>query len=168
MTGTVTAAGTPLRFGTTTAEDFRLLRRLREVTSHTERLSWTLEGIPLVPPEALVHLYPPVDGVDEDTRRYARSWSSQYRYGSFYYRVGPGFVTVKDVRPGRDAARMVIDDGSEHLLAMAEVSTVDELAAPARDVLDDAEAAGLILRDDEHIVVLPYRMRHWPVPHLAA
>lgn len=31
---------------------------------------------------------------------YVLTWSREYRYGCFYYRRGPGLVTVKDVRPG--------------------------------------------------------------------
>lgn len=171
MTDTLVRAAeqeTTLEFGVSVAEDIRLLRRLREATSHTVRLNWTLAGVPLVPLETHVHLIRPSGGVDPASSAYALSWAAGYRYGTFYYRLGPGFITIKDVRPGRDANRMTISDGSEHLLAMIDAETVDDLSPAARAVLGDVEDAGLVLRHDTHLLVLPYRMRHWPVPYIAA
>lgn len=66
---------------------------------------------------------------------------------------------------------MVIDDGAQALLTLYDAETVT--AARARcdgvtdELLTDAGDAGLLLRDNDHVLVLPYRMRHWPVPYVA-
>jgi len=39
--------------------------------------------------------------------------------------------------------------------------------AEAESFQSTAEEAGLLLRDGDRLLVLPYRMRHWPVPYLA-
>jgi hypothetical protein len=157
----------PLLFGVSVADDLRWLRLLREVTGHTVRLRWRLGGVPLLPPDAMVHLVPPADGVSPETRRFAGSWTAGYRYGLYYYRKGPGFVTVKDVRPDQEQRRLVIGDGSEHFLAMAAAETPDDLAPEARAALADAVDADLVVVADGQLLVLPYRMRNWPVPYTA-
>lgn len=158
------ALGVPLVFGTTVEDDLRLLRSLREATSHAVRLRWRLAGRPAVPLHTHQHLVPPVDGIDEPSREYARQWADRYRYGDFYYRHGPDFVTIRDVRSGRPHSRLVISDGAAEFLAMVEATTVDDLPPPARRSLPDAVAAGLVLVAGGALAVLPYRMRHWPVP----
>jgi hypothetical protein len=157
-----------LTFGHSLAEDLELMRYLREATSHAIRLRWTLAGLPLLPLHTHIHLIRPSGGVDESTQTYADAWGSGYRYGIFYYRQGPGFVSIKDVRPDQAATRMVIDTGAEHFLAMAAASTVADLSPPALAVLDEAERAGLVLRHEDRILALPFRMRHWPVPYIGA
>lgn len=156
-----------LPFGRSPEEDLELLRYLRDATEHGVRLRWRLDGVPDLPLRTHVHLVPPSDGVDAASSAYAEAWTAGYRYGSFYYRRGPGFVVVKDVRPGGEQLRMTIDEGAEHFLAMARAQTVDELDAPARDLLDTVAEAGLLLRAADRLLVLPYRLRHWPVPYLA-
>jgi hypothetical protein len=154
----------PLVFGAGVASDLRLLWDLRESTSHAVRLRWRLAGQPVVPLHTHQHLVPPVDGVDERSREYARRWAARHRYGDFYYRHGPDFVTVRDVRSGRQHSRLVISDGAAEFLAMVGATTVAELAPAARRSVPDAVSAGLALTGDGGLLVLPYRMRHWPVP----
>src|SRR5215831_20380797 len=80
--------GEPLHFGQSASEDLQLLRLLREATSHAVRLRWQLAGCPCIPLRSHVHLLPPAGGVDPPTQAYAQRWAAQYRYGSFYYRLG--------------------------------------------------------------------------------
>ncbi|MEU4569795.1 DUF5825 family protein [Micromonospora sp. NPDC023956] len=160
-------ADTVFHFGRSPAEDLDLLRYLREVTSHAVRLRWRLAGRPCFPLHTHVHLVAPSGGVDADSAAHAAAWTAGYRYGSFFYRRGPGFVAIKDVRPESEDARLTIDEGAEHFLAMAEARTVDDLAPQARDLVDTVAEAGLLLRVDQRLLVLPYRLRHWPVPYLA-
>lgn len=158
---------TVLTFGRSPAEDLDLLRYLREVTSHAVRLRWRLAGVPSFPLHTHVHLVAPSGGVDADAAAYALRWTAGYRYGSFFYRQGRGFVMIKDVRPESEDARLTIDEGAEHFLAMAAARTGRDLEPAARDLVDTVEEAGLLLRADDRILVLPYRMRHWPVPYLS-
>jgi hypothetical protein len=159
-------ADQPLRFGESVAADLRLIRLLRDATSHAVRLAWRLSGVPSLDLRDLVHLIPPVDGVDAAARAYAAEWIDAHRYGSYYYRRGPGFVTVRDVRAGGKKQRLLIDQGSAEFLEMAEAAHADELSPAARRALPDAVDAGLaVLADDSTMVLLPHRMRHWPVAY---
>ncbi|MBC3839440.1 hypothetical protein GXW82_02145 [Streptacidiphilus sp. 4-A2] len=156
----------PVPFGRSAAEDLLWLRLLREATSYAVRLRWTLDGLPHFPLDALIHLVPPTGGTASDSEQLARSWSAGYRYGLYYYRQGPGFVSVKDVRPGQEMRRLVISEGSDHFLAMTGATRLDQLDAEAQAAVADAVDAGLALVAEEHLLVLPYRMRNWPVPTL--
>jgi len=155
----------PVVFGTSPREDLQLLRILRDATSHGVRLHWTLAGRPCHPLRTHTHLVPPVRGTSEASAAYAASWTAAYRYGAFYYRHGPGFVTIKDVRDGASASRMVIDEGADVFEALAAAHTLAEAGPVDPAILDVAAEAGLLLRTGDDVLVLPYRMRHWPVPY---
>jgi Family of unknown function (DUF5825) len=158
----------PVSAGLRIDEDLRLLRFLREITSHTIRLEWTLAGRPLPHLSTFVHLIPPMGYADDAARACVEAWRDGYRYGAFYYRCGPDFVTIKDVRTGIEAAHLTIDgDGSAHFRALADGESLAELDNGLRDGLHDAVEADLAVQGDETFLVLPYRMRHWPVPFLA-
>ena len=151
----------PLRLDTG-LEDLRLLVA---ATSHVVRLTWTLAAPPDLPADRLCHLTPPVSGTGDAARAYAGQWSSLHRYGCFHYRQGPAFVTVKDLRPGADATRMRIEDeDAAGFLRMATTSHGSELDEPTRAMLPDAEAVGLVLRTGDSHLVLPHRIRHFPIP----
>ncbi|MEV0395021.1 DUF5825 family protein [Polymorphospora rubra] len=156
----------PLRFGQDAAQDLEHLRLLRTLTSHAVRLHWTISGRPSFPLETYAHFVAPSDGLGLDDMGHAVEWARDYRYGTFYYRRGPGIVTVKDVRPGQPAARMVIEEGADRFERLAE--SPDGLPGPGDDELvTDAVEAGLAIEAGGRALVLPYRMRHWPVPYLA-
>jgi hypothetical protein len=157
----------PVRVGEDIDEDLRLLRFLREATTQTLRLEWTLTGRPLVEPRNLTHLVPPVRGVGSAAAECVAAWRAAYRYGSYHYRKGPGFVTVKDIRPDGETVRLTIEgDSAEQFSTLAEASTLAELDPAAIDALGDAVDYGLALRGTETLLLLPFRMRRWPVPHL--
>jgi hypothetical protein len=158
----------PVPAGEDVDEDLQLIRFLREATSHALRLDWVLGGLPLVELRNLTHLVPPTSGVNPSVDEYAASWRAAFRYGTYYYRRGPGFVLAKDVRPGGPAAHMTIDGiSAAQFVALAEASVVSQLDPEARDALDDAVSFGLALSGSRHFTVLPFHMRHWPVPVLA-
>jgi Family of unknown function (DUF5825) len=156
----------PLEFGRGAAADLELLRLLRMVTSHAVRLRWTIGGRPEFPLHTYSHLLPPTSGVTLEDLGRVVDWARDYQYGSFYYRRGPGLVSVKDVRPGQPASRMVIGDGADGFERLAE--SITGLVEPADEALAaDAVAADLALRVGDRVLVLPFRMRHWPVPYQA-
>ncbi|MFC5056553.1 DUF5825 family protein [Saccharothrix xinjiangensis] len=158
----------PVPAGADLDDDLRVLRFLRECTSHALRLDWVLGGRPLVGRRDLHHLVPPARGVG-DAAECAAAWRAAYRYGAYYYRVGPGFVTVKDVRPDGEAAHLTIDgESADHFRALAEATSPSELDEATTGALADAVEFGLALRGEETVLVLPFRMRHWPVPYVAA
>lgn len=158
----------PIPFGKKIADDLLWLRLLRDVTSHGIRLDWTLAGRPKVPLHTYVHLLPPTAGTNSEASLAATEWAAGFRYGLYYYRLGPDFVSVKDVRPGVEGRRLTIADGFDHFLAIARALSSDELSDDAMDALRDAIDADLALEVDGRVLLLPYRMRHWPVPYTGA
>jgi len=158
----------PVPVGRDLDEDLRLLRFLREATRRTLRVEWTMGGRPLVEQRDLIHLVPPVDGDGPDAAACAAQWRADYRYGLYYYRNGPDFVTVKDVRPGGETVFLTIDgDSAAQFRAIAEATTADQLDAEGLSALADAVDYGLALRGERAVLMLPYRMRRWPVPYSA-
>ncbi|MGW7531792.1 DUF5825 family protein [Amycolatopsis sp. NPDC054798] len=158
----------PVVLGEQIDDELQLVRFLREATSHTLRIGWVLGGRPLLELRNLSQLVPPVSGVDSETNAYAASWRTAFRYGTYFYRNGPEFVLVKDVRPDGPAAHLTITGASSaHFAALAESSRLAELDSEEMSALDDAVQFGLAVRGEQRFVTLPFRMRHWPVPFLS-
>lgn len=156
----------PVRWGDDWHADLRRLKVLRKATGRAVRLRWQMIGAPPTALRNCVHLVPPAAGLDRAAAESAARWRAAYAYGSFHYRVGPGFVTVKDTRPGGDQSRMIISgEDADRFLALArgEAPRSAELAAALAAMLE----AGLALAAEDLVLVLPFRMRHWPVPFSA-
>jgi hypothetical protein len=158
----------PVRFGRDLDSDLRHLQWLRDATSHAIRLTWTLNGEPLLDHRDYSHLVPPSASAAPGSVAEVARWREEFSYGTFYYRVGPGFVTVKDVRPGGEHARMTISGtDAERFIQLARSSqrhADDALLEAALEALADA---GLARYSKTAQAVLPFRIRHWPVPFLA-
>ncbi|HEX5405532.1 MAG TPA: DUF5825 family protein [Pseudonocardiaceae bacterium] len=149
--------------------DLGLLRFLREATSKTLRVAWQLAGRPLVAERDLVHLVPPTAGVDSAAAECVTAWRGGYRYGSYHYRWGPDFVTVKDIRPGGPPVHLTIDgDSAQQFRELTDVADLADLSPAATTALADAVEFGLAVRGERTFLVLPWRMRRWPVPYVAA
>jgi hypothetical protein len=152
----------PVRFGESPDIDIEHFRKLRELTGHTVRVRWRMLGRPLFALRTFVHLVPPDDGP------LAGAWRAGYRYGSFYFRQGPDFVVVKDVRPDGEQARFTVkgEDAARFRVLIA-AERLAELSPAGRDALDSAVEMELAVRGDEQLLLLPYRLRSWPVPYQA-
>jgi len=112
----------------------------------------------------LYHLPPPRQDGSADER--VLRWQAAFRPGLCYYRTGPGFVEVRDVRRPADAARLTIDD---QLLISVFTTCLSPTAAADLDAdsLAAAEtllAERLLLRFADVLLTAPYRMRRWPIP----
>jgi Family of unknown function (DUF5825) len=141
-----------------------LVRLLREAASDGVPINWEGwigEG---VDGDLLVHLPPPVSMPGQDGEAGLARWRERYQPGLCYYRIGPEFVLVKDVRRPGASARYRLEgvvDAFRTLEAVVEVASLD---AVTRGVLDDLDREGLLLRLGGLATLLPYRMRRWPVP----
>jgi hypothetical protein len=158
-----------IRLGTDPDLDVVALRLLAEATAADVDLRWRLGGEPPWPLRTVVHLRPPIGAADAAGRRFAARWGELFRFGLCTYRRGPGFVALRDIRPGGIRLRTVADGR----WAAAFETLLSSPACPAGDaassqLLDELLAAGLALRlgADRH-AVLPFRLRRWPIPYSA-
>ncbi|MDF5754395.1 DUF5825 family protein [Spongiactinospora sp. TRM90649] len=134
---------------------------LRDGLSDGDTPRWRVAGLPEAQVPLLLHL-PPPESADGPHDR----WRSGFRLGLCYYRRGPGFVQVKDVREPERSASFVLD-----VPELVEVFL--RCLRPTRAADVDPDAAGallderLLLRLGDRLVTLPYHMRRWPVPAMA-
>jgi hypothetical protein len=164
MAGGAVEIRQPIPFGRTRDSDLLYLWWLRDLTSHAIRLIWTLDGEPLLDHRDYSHLVPPRGPSGGAVAR----WRSAFRYGTFYYRVGPGFVTIKDVRPGGEHSRMTISGvDADRFLWLAQSSSRCPYDEPLEEALHALADADLARFTETSLVVLPFRIRHWPVPFLS-
>ncbi len=137
-----------------------MIRLLREAASFGIPVVWH-GGIDGLDVGLVVHLPPPVaeKAGDVPTAR----WRELHQPGLCYYRLGPAFVFVKDVRPNRVSARYKIEqpDRFRSLESVVELAMVDDAT---RDLIADLETEGLVLQLGGWATLLPHRMRRWPVP----
>ncbi|MGH3190395.1 MAG: DUF5825 family protein [Streptosporangiaceae bacterium] len=103
---------------------------------------------------------PPAAGVRVE------QWRAAYRPGLCYYRVGPGFILVRDARePGR-GSRIRVDQQPliSALLLCEQPVRLDSQDAAVRAALEFLLSEGLLLRFGGLVMTAPYRMRRWPIP----
>ena len=143
---------------------------LRDRHTDAVEVSWPAVVDPGLDTTLLFHLPPPAPapearGVDAVWR-----WRAAHRPAMCYYRVGPGFIQVKDVRQAETAARFVLEDPSQigAFTRCLEPCRLTNLAPGERAAARMLVGERLLLQLDDWVTTLPSRMRHWPVPsHLA-
>ncbi|WP_242883636.1 DUF5825 family protein [Actinomadura litoris] len=136
-----------------------LIAFLVRVTSFQLPLEW---GGPVadLPCGLLFHLTPPAFG-DE----VAGKWRAAHRYGQCYWRRGPGFAAVQDLREDPGAHFVIHEPGLLALFhRLADPVEVAGLGADDRAHLRDLLDARLAVELGGVAVGLPYRLRRWPAP----
>jgi hypothetical protein len=141
---------------------------LRELQSVGAAVRWhgAVDGLDV---NDLVHLPPPEPLAGESSPNLSRTvewWRLRHQYGLFYYRQGPGFVSVVDRRRPAEAQRYVVHDA-----AMLDILRAGLNGEPlTRHDSPGARAAMNLLREErtvlpfgELLVTLPCRIRRWPV-----
>lgn len=140
---------------------------LRECQSRALAVMWSADTAGRtteIDPSALRHLPPPVKAASEPPT--VASWREWFRYGLFYYRIGPDFITVRDRRwsPAGTLARLdhpLLVATFVKLLTPVRFQDLDPANSDAAKVLVDG---GLVLLTQGWLVTLPARMSIWPVP----
>lgn len=142
-----------------------VIRLLRDAASHGLPVNWHGEVDGTLDSALFVHLAPPDAAPVVAGQTPTDEWRRRHQPGLCYYRVGPGFVFVKDVRRNGAAARYLLDDeapeGFARLEAIVAVATLDP---PTLELLDGLLEEGLAIQIDGHATLLAHRMRRWPVP----
>lgn len=118
----------------------------------------------------LHHLPPPAVPAEHDPQlddSGLRLWRAAFRPGLCYYRMGPGFVQIKDVRDSASAAWITLDQAlliegflrcGEQPVPLATQGETD------RAVLEVLLRENLLLQFGELVTAAPYHMRCWPIP----
>ncbi|WP_432138109.1 MULTISPECIES: DUF5825 family protein [unclassified Streptomyces] len=136
---------------------------LRDLTARAVQVDWDLR----LPPDdadqtwkVLSHLQPPrtVTGLtDPDSA--LQAWRTRHYLCKLVWRQGPGFLQIRDRRWG-DLRRFTADDPRYP----AAVSRLDRGAGPGdvpADILAELTAEHLVLRADDVVWWLPYRVTRW-------
>jgi len=142
---------------------------LRELQSVGAAVRWHGDVEDDLDPNDLVHLPPPepsATGSASDQSPAVRGWGLRHEYGLFYYRHGPGFVSVVDRRRPAEAQRYVIHDPD--MLDVLHAGENGESVTPHRGPAWEAAMNTLleermVLLFGDTLVTLPGRMRRWPV-----
>lgn len=153
--------------GETPGRTVRFIRFLRDATSRLVVVRWA-GGVELAPDDLkLSHLGPPENLPAQP--HLLDQWRSGHRYAAFYWRQGPGFVLVKDTRPGRPVARYLIEGqlDMQAFHALHGARRRSTVPSELRDSVDALVAAGLAVQAGDWITLLPTRIRLWPVPFTA-
>lgn len=156
----------PVRLGVDPTFDARWLRFLGMATMRYQPPRWRLTGELPWPVRTVVHYAPPT-AADAACAESVDQWRAQHGVALCTYRCGPGFVALRDRRPGGQSIRA--------MLAEKWVEPFHDLldrpadTAATRQLLEELSAVGLALRLDagQH-VVLAQRLSRWPVPFTAA
>jgi hypothetical protein len=152
----------PVRFGADGRRDAAVLRFLGEAAAHLVPVEWIQDGPLPWPLRLVIHLPPPAASPDS----VITAWRAGYRSGLCTYRIGPGFVSVIDLRPNGPKASITVPEDWVDTFNDLATSLDAPDSGPSRLLLDRLVGAGLALRlGDRHSVLLPYRPRRWPVVH---
>jgi hypothetical protein len=158
----------PLGLGRDPAADVAALRLLTEAIARQVPVDWSLAAEPPWPVRSLVHLPPPRGATGPAARRYADQWRELHRFGLCTYRRGPGFVRIRDLRPGGPHRRVIVEGPWADRFEALAAATADAAAPAFRRLLGELVDAGLAIRLGDRYQVLPFRPRRWPVPFLDA
>jgi ribosomal peptide maturation radical SAM protein 1 len=142
------------------------IARLRDALATGTAIDWALADPDHEPPgldtTLLWHLPPPRIRPGEGVlpRTPVTRWRQAFSPGLLYFRNGPGFLSIKDVRDPRRAARMTLTHPA-HLEAFRTCLTptrIDGLSPSARRAVEQLAAERLVLVLGGYATVLPGRM----------
>lgn len=139
---------------------------LRDQHSQTTDVAWRAVVDPRIDAALLYHLPPPLPAVDGGSPEWLARWWAAHRPAMCYYRVGPGFIQIKDVRQATSAARFVLDEPElvDAFTVCLRPRRLDALAERQRHAVLALNVERLVLRVGDWVTTLPTRMRRWPVP----
>ncbi|MER7730750.1 DUF5825 family protein [Streptomyces erythrochromogenes] len=147
----------------------RVLDLLRELTAWGVVVDWrvrlpdagTCPGGPSAP--TLGHLYPPsrIEG-PAGAAELRAAWAEGFFLGKCVVRNGPGFLEIRDHRPGV-LNRIVIDD-PEYLAAVEAVRADPSAAGVDPAVRGDLVAESLLVAVGDLWWWAPHRPHRWPQP----
>lgn len=146
-------------------ETLRFVTFLRNAIANDVDVLWQSERLDLAIVPSLVHLPPP--SVASNEAGSIRSWRTNFGLGLLFWRSGPGFIVVRDLRDPEDSAVFTLDDpvivDMFHLLTEPHESSAIG-ASDRNHAGDQLVEQGLALKLGPYLVELPYRLKKWPIP----
>lgn len=141
------------------------IRFLRDAISYGLQIEWKSIFKKSANIRYFIHLPPPSSGIK------SRVWNREYSYGKMFWRKGPGFILIKDMRSVSKQTRYIFDDMAS-LEAFQNIQTPIHLSemqysSKIKDAIHEFISEGIALQIGEYILALPYRMRNWPIPYTA-
>ncbi|MES4891226.1 DUF5825 family protein [Streptomyces sp. NPDC096012] len=136
---------------------------VRDLTARAVQVDWDLR-LPADRAEqtwkVLSHLQPPrtVTGPAE-AEAALRAWRTRHYLCKLVWRQGPGFLQIRDRRWG-DLRRFTADD-PRYPAAVARLDRGAHLTEVAGDIVEELTAEHLVLRADDLVWWLPYRVARW-------
>jgi uncharacterized protein DUF5825 len=114
----------------------------------------------------LHHLPPPAGREPGPADSRLEQWRAAFRPGLCYYRRGPGFIQVSDIRTPESGALITISQKSliDAFLRCKQPVSLTGQAGAAPEVLEILRQEGLLLQFGELVTIAPYHMRCWPIP----
>ncbi|MEV0387410.1 DUF5825 family protein [Nonomuraea sp. NPDC050643] len=138
---------------------------VRELTGHGIAVDWTIRlpaGIEAARWRPLSHLYPPAAvSAGSDGERIAAEWRTTFHVAMCGYRLGPGFIEVRDRRTGSFKRLVLRNPNSEKSIAPL-LRGVPAAALPPA-VIEHYLRTDLLHRAGRYVWWTPYRIRRWPL-----
>jgi Family of unknown function (DUF5825) len=142
------------------------IRFVRDCVAVGVQVRWSVSDPGGIDPASLTHLWPPdaFPGHDE----LLALWR-EFAFGVLFWRRGPSFAVVRDVRPAWSAAFYTLErDGTLQCFERLRVPTaVAQLPEDEREALESLREARLVLEIGAAAVALPYRIHKWPIPFMS-
>ena len=148
----------PFRLKHPAIADVRRLQAVRDLTSCSVEVDWVIDDNGDFDLRHLFSFFPPRSVAGNECLR--TEWDAGFRFGSFYWRRGPEFLTVRDARYA-DVTILTLDT-AEFLGPFLKYVNVDNLILTPS--IRDLIAEGVLVVMSNWVMTVPYRMRYWPVP----
>lgn len=137
-----------------------VLATLRRHTEHQCQFVWRLHGV--LPQEQMRiyrHLLPPEQGGGN----HGDEWRRSHDVGLWFYRRGPGFITIKDRRGGpQETFQFVADRKLTKCLSM-----LTEPSDHCCDTCAFLDYEGIVMKRGHARLLLPTKLRFPPIPFSA-
>lgn len=139
------------------------LRFVRDCVASGIAVRWTVADGGGIDPNVLMHLAPPDAYPGEEAK--LASWRD-FAFGVLFWRRGPNFALVRDVRPAWEPSFYTLDaDGT--LECFERLALPRALGEEPPEIVESFREARLILEIAGRALALPYRIRKWPIPFMA-
>ncbi len=134
------------------------VRFLRDTVPLGVHVSWT-PADPAAVPQTLVHLWPPANTQPAGA-------PPPKLFGIYYWRKGPDFISIQDIRPGIVPCFYVLDEPDifDAFLQLQQPAARDAVPADRQNALEQMEQENMLFSTGRYVVALPCRVARWPTP----